>query len=485
MRAIIEDWHADVTGSGQRGGHSWWPWALAALDFDNDGDVDLLATQHGPNGTRVMRNEFHETGRVHFENANPDLGLPSLGALGSTFKPAIFDANGDGFLDLCFSDSRPSSCFFNRAGRAFAAMAWRFSQTDKLEAVDDFDGDGYLDLETFNARFLYKGGRQSFVREARDREALRGLPAATLVALRGSPTTPGHFPRRTFCFDGVDLNGDGREDLACSGFGSYGGVAVGRYLLTDEDGVLTDQTSALRLPLEGAPILVMDLNSDGVDDVLTAAAEDAGVYLSTQRGFLRVGGPLTVRLQRHGAYLQRASPVDLDEDGDVDLVLSLPRDRTAVIFENLGKGAFRDVLTLPGWDSDPIAVADFNGDRLRDVAVGGPGDTVTLVLNQTRKPGHGLELRLHGAQPNPFAVGAVVEVFKAGDLAKDQRALFRDKARPDGLSLHFGLGSLASVDLRVSFPAEGLQASRIVELRGLTVDRSVMVSPTGEARPTR
>jgi hypothetical protein len=69
------------------------------------------------------------------------------------------------------------------------------------------------------------------------------------------------------------------------------------------------------------------------------------------------------------------------------------------------------------------------------------------------------------AAPNPFAVDALVEVFKAGDLGKgDAQPAFSEKAHPDGTPVHAGLGASGKFDLRVTFPTKG---AKPVEAKGL------------------
>src|SRR5262249_34341157 len=78
LKAIMEDWRATEfkRQGGNFGSHGWWPWGVAAFDYDNDGHVDLLIQQHGSAGSLIARNQFKKAGKLQFSNANPDLGLP-------------------------------------------------------------------------------------------------------------------------------------------------------------------------------------------------------------------------------------------------------------------------------------------------------------------------------------------------------------------------------------------------------------------------
>jgi hypothetical protein len=57
------------------------------------------------------------------------------------------------------------------------------------------------------------------------------------------------------------------------------------------------------------------------------------------------------------------------------------------------------------------------------------------------------------AAPNPYAVGAVVEVFLPGELDKPEaRPLLIEKAHSDATPVHAGLGTADTFDLRVTHP---------------------------------
>ena len=241
------------------------------------------------------------------------------------------------------------------------------------------------------------------------------MPATTQAELKAARAQPGNRFFRYWCSDRADLDGDRRPDAVCGGFGGYGGSAMGRYLIAGTDGTLVEKGAALGLPREGAPVLVADLNDDGVDDVLVAGAREGGAFLSSSGRFAAADSALSRFLRQRGSYLQRIVAEDLDQDGDLDLVASLPREKQVVVFENLGKGAFREVATAEGWDAEPIAVADVDGDGLLDVCVGGPGETITILANRTKAPGRGLQIDLRMPSPNPFAVGALVEVWRPGE----------------------------------------------------------------------
>lgn len=58
------------------------------------------------------------------------------------------------------------------------------------------------------------------------------------------------------------INGDGKGDVIIAGYGAYGGVYLGRYLLGQSDGTFLDKTAYLGMPEDSCPIYYGDLTGD-------------------------------------------------------------------------------------------------------------------------------------------------------------------------------------------------------------------------------
>jgi hypothetical protein len=109
------------------------------------------------------------------------------------------------------------------------------------------------------------------------------------------------------------------------------------------------------------------------------------------------------------------------------------------------------------------------------VAIGGPRDQVTLLLNATERSGRCCRLELRMPAPNHYAVGARVEVFRAGTLkSAGARPIRIETASPDAAPIHLGLGKARHFDLRVTFPGHPPQEWYNVEAR-----ERLQISPDG------
>ncbi|MCZ7644635.1 MAG: VCBS repeat-containing protein [Planctomycetota bacterium] len=479
LKAIIEKWKADELArqGGKFGDHGWWPWGLEAFDYDNDGDLDLIAQHHGAPRSMVLRNELIEKGTLSFVNANAELGLPAQ-ALSGCFRPQVWDIDGDGFLDLAYCDAMPNTVWFNKGGKSFEPMGYGIGQLDHVMPYRDLNGDGIPDAMSHRtkSKYLFDPAARTFKREPYEEPLYERTPeaiAGLLAELKQDPKN--RFLKLSYLEHG-DLNGDGIEDLVACGFGSYGGASFGRFLLGDKSGNFSDATDALGLPKDGTPVQLSDVNADGRDDVLIVGL---GLYVSDPAGrFALKPGPLTEFLKARGPYAHKVYATDLNDDGRTDFAISNARSKTEVVYESLGGGEFREVVRSGGWDADPVVICDIDNDGAEDVCFGGPGETVTLLLNRTAKRGHGVSIRLRMDKPNPFALGAVLEIYKAGELGKPgARPIRRADAPANGLPIHAGLGEAAAFDLRATFPG---QTPKTVELKGVEAKPRLTLTPDGK-----
>jgi len=168
------------------------PTFIAAEDFDNDGDVDIACVFYQENGIKLFLNDegvFSEGGTVE------DIPRPWF------VKTA--DLNNDGRFDLVTSN-RPSqnvSVVLNGRGGKFApAEHYDVGDSPQLFTTADLNGDGFLDIAVAHdatpgvAVFINSG-------EGRFPQKAASYPLDSLIAGVGSG----------------DFNGDGYVDLVGAG----------------------------------------------------------------------------------------------------------------------------------------------------------------------------------------------------------------------------------------------------------------------------
>jgi RNA polymerase sigma factor (sigma-70 family) len=478
---IVAQWKAKILE--KRGGkfqsHDWWWWGLSVIDYDADGDLDLVANVHGPAHGLILKNQWIESGRVAFVNATPELGAEFL-IPGTNWNPLVWDANGDGWLDIWGTGhDQPILCLYNEGGKKFVEAPFK-SILYNNPRVEDVTGDGWPDVWHVRGgqreEMISENGGKGFKHRRAPDEAPAGIPEAIRTEIKDllqqhprnfAPNFRGNF----------DLNGDGHKDLVLHSFGGYGvGPAMGRYLVADGTGKFADRTAEIGLPTTGTPILIQDLTGDGAPEVLVAGDANGGVYVNDGKGrFKLAAGPLTTRLKERLPYLHRAYPVDLRNSGRMDLVLSTRRGETQHVFENVGNGDFREVAKSGAW-IDGIAIGDMNNDGLLDVCVG-MKEQLVVYLNQTAEPGNYCDVLPRMDPPNRFAAGAVVEAFNAGEMGKPGSVPFvAEKAHADGTPVHLGLGTASRFDLRVTFPGKD---PKVLTLKGVEARKRLQITPDG------
>jgi hypothetical protein len=115
-------------------------------------------------------------------------------------------------------------------------------------------------------------------------------------------------------------------------------------------------------------------------------------------------------------------------------------------------GKFEEVSTrcgdglAPAHSSRGTGLDDLDNDGDVDLVILNSADQPTIVRNDTRLPHHWLEVELRGRQSNRDGVGAQVRVTAGGRTQLDEVHAGRGYQSHHGTRLHFGLGSAQEVE---------------------------------------
>jgi FG-GAP-like repeat len=247
----------------------------------------------------------------------------------------------------------------------------------------------------------------------------------------------------------VDMNGDGHLDLVVAVLGSVMPTdkTVGSVVWLENNGQQEFTTHLILDDLRRvADVQAGDLNGDGKIDLVVA-----------EFGYDR-GRILWLENKGEGRFLDRelfAVPgcihvplVDLDGDGDLDIVAIVSQDDEEVMaFENLGGGNFRrrTIYGLVNFDfgSSGLIVADLNTDGRPDLLLTG-GDNLEIQY-PCPQPWHGciwLENK-GGWRFEPHRIGTLPGTYAAavGDLNGDGHldvvlvSMFNDWRQPGAASI--------------------------------------------------
>ncbi|WP_210515188.1 FG-GAP-like repeat-containing protein [Hymenobacter terricola] len=214
----------------------------------------------------------------------------------------------------------------------------------------------------------------------------------------------------------VDLDNDGDLDLLQYEGSRYSGSAsqgsgIYRYL-NDGTGTFTRLSAAVDSPDLGtsfSSIATADLDGDGDLDVAYGKNGGAGFGLNDGNGnFTAGGGSILNGVSQGVPHTARVALVDVDGDGDQDLITQFPGFKLDVLFNN-GTGAFSNGITVAGGSvgSGAVVPADVDNDGDMDLLSPDYPNTKVLLNN-----GQGV-FSLGGT------VAAAVVGLSAGDIDGD------------------------------------------------------------------
>ena len=358
------------------------PFSLAVADLDGDGRPDLVSSSSNSIGTPAL-NVFRNT--TPAGAATPSFATPTpLGAISTAWSLAAADVDGDDKLDLISANAGPPDADGNAvsvrinttaAGAAtptFAApVVFPAGEVPRSVAAVDVNADGRSDLVTANE----EGSDGNTV--------LMNTTTAPGAPSFSSPTgfEAGNAPRSLVA---VDVNRDGRPDLATANSGSSGTAGVTLLLNTTAAGATAPSFAGptpLGTGVSPRGVAAPDLNGDGRPDLATADFGEIETGVSVLVNGTAVGGsiPSFSDARRHAARENPGSvtAADFNHDGKVDLVTD----------DILVVNATEPGEELPAFD-EPVGLAapgaiaaDLNADARPDLVASG-----SILLNTTPLP---------------------------------------------------------------------------------------------------
>ena len=285
------------------------------------------------------------------------------------------DFNGDGIPDLAVANGTSTFAYeylltilLGNGDGTFTATVTspRTGAYPSSIAVGDFNGDGIADLAV--ADYIFD-----------TLTILLGNGEGTFTATTVSPATGGGP-------DSVavgDFNGDGIPDLAVAN--DYDDTVT--ILLGNGDGTFTATAVSPATGNVPVSVAVGDFNGDGKADLAVANYKDDTVTILLGNGDgtfkATAGSPPT------GSEPFSVAVGDFKGNGKADLAVANKNDGnagTVTILLGNGDGTFTATAVSPATGNGPesVAVGDFNGDGIPDLAVvnnnGGNAGTLTILL---------------------------------------------------------------------------------------------------------
>ena len=324
--------------------------------------------------------------------------------VGLSSAPAFLDLDGDGDLDLLSGDTGGALLAFENDGGVFTELigaANPFNGVDvgsnSAPTAVDLDGDGDLDLVVG----VYYGSMRSFHNDGGVFSELAGAANPFAGIDVGDFSTPAF----------VDLDGDGDLDLVSGNFS-------GALLAFENDGGAFTALVGAANPFDGVDVglssapTFIDLDGDGDLDLMSGEIYGALLAFENDGGAFTalVGAANPFEGVEIGDYSTLTS-VDVDDDGDMDLVVGEFGGTLTTILNTTPRGqaitinvaAENDAPELTGF-SVSLTVTEGDGPALLDTDVsftdaegnfdggfldvlGGEAEDVVSIRDQGMDPG--------------------------------------------------------------------------------------------------
>lgn len=417
----------DITKNSGAVGDSGYAMGCAVADFDNDGDEDIYVTNFGPNC--LLRND----GNGIFTEVAQQAGIadPAFSA-GCSF----LDFDRDGHLDIyvgnylqfdpasvtpCKHANVPVYCdprsyppkadrlYRNNGDGTFTDVSDASGISQKVSygmgtVCSDFDGDGWTDIFVGNdiqGNFLWRNLGNGVFQEI-------GLLAGVAYDEFGDE-------QGTMGANVGDFDGDGQFDLIVTTYQDQSNTLyrnLGNNLF--QDATIATGAGIGSIPLVTWGCGFADFDNDGRRELFIAA----GHLQDTVEQF---NGSST--------YKQR------------NLLLQWKSGR----FSDVGDQAGEALQVIESSRGSVFGDLDNDGDL--DIVVQNARARPTVMMNETVNDNHWTLLKLVGTKSNRSAVGAIARL-SAGDLTLvDEVRAGRGYQSADDLRLHFGLGRREKIDL--------------------------------------
>ena len=343
---------------------------VVGSDLDNDGDIDVVVGSSGFSSGGVR--VYRNNGNLSFTRTFDNGNAPGL------WDIHLADLNGDNRPEIMFSlgGSFDQIGVYVNSGNLSSwgnliPVKSGTNTGDEPRSLHAADIDGDGDVDVMSVNYL--SNQLSYYPNSRI-----GGPQPSVRHLTSASQTRGPRNLRT-----GDIDGDGVLDMISTSV-LDGKVAwyrgTGRGNFASQQIIHRYQTGANEQGPRGLD--VVDMDGDGDLDVLSTSEVGSSVCFHENTGSGSFSQPVIITNRANGVNL--VTTIDMDGDGDLDVVSASPGDNKIAWYEQLGGGAKDsdgdgvndDEDAFP---NDPKETADTDNDGVGDNADVFPNDPTEIA----------------------------------------------------------------------------------------------------------
>jgi VCBS repeat protein/FG-GAP repeat protein len=338
--------------------------SIKAGDMDGDSDIDMVVAANDANAIYILENDGSQNYTRH----------TVYSSYTNAYSVEIGDLDGDGDMDiLAYDKSSNDIKWFKNDGTPYDAE-WEYQLIDgntyspsKITLVD-LDGDGDNDIVSHGATAT---GRPLFWYETSESGGIYSFTEHYLDDVNTA----------SYDFEVVDIDEDGFKDIVAAIFDTD------QVVIFRNDGFESFSKIVVDSSLdEASSASTADVDGDGDLDIVASGYAGNKIVWFENDGTPLDGGWIThTVLNRPEYFVLRARPVDIDSDGDMDIVsITAPDDNDPfndygargdsdtilTLWKNDGTGSFTEASVDSSvlWATD-IDIADIDGDGMSDLII--------------------------------------------------------------------------------------------------------------------
>jgi len=331
---------------------------LMLVDTNNDGDLDIVRYSSG-----FMN--------LSINNGNGTFAVPVSANVNSITNPteiAVGDVTGDGYIDFVINDKDQDLIhIFKGTVAGLIGDSFSIATSDKPTNVQvgNIDADNIDDIvcsyDQLNQITIYTAlGGENF--------SVENIPISATISSGLASIEIG------------DLTGDGVNEVMIAGLTQL-------IVLTEVNGSI-ETLDEVFMGAYAYGSIIGDWNNDGALDVAWANNNLGGITVNLNSGDGTFESQTNFLISSGGASEELAA-ADMNNDGNLDIIVANGFDANFAYLEGHGDGTFGAQNLLTGYSSEGFAAEDFDNDGDIDVVATNNGSIISSFLSVSLNNGDG------------------------------------------------------------------------------------------------